>query len=179
MKAGVGLAVGSVVITSVILAACGGPTRLAQSTTTTAQTTTTPTSLVPAPTSTVPAPTTTNPPATLGLAGAWTAGVGFGQVEPSEVFLGGDPTGLVTSIHWQSWGGSVATGTGTSWYVAPNQITADGSHQTATIVAFDLGTCVGHAAYQEVEWYFPSEGGKFDPSQAVYACEQGYVNPNA
>jgi hypothetical protein len=99
-------------------------------------------------------------------------------VEPAEVFLGGDPTGLVTSIRWQSWGGSKAEGTGTSTYVAANQITADGSQQTATIVAFDVGTCAGHAAYQEVEWYFPREGGTFDPSHAVYACKQGYVNPN-
>lgn len=59
---------------------------------------------------------------------------------------------------WQSWGGATATGTGTSTYVAPGQSVAQGSQQTATVVASDLGTCAGAAAYQQVKWYFPSEG---------------------
>jgi hypothetical protein len=157
------------------LAACGGTSASRSSATTSAPTPST--SAATHSTNSTTA-TTTNPLPTLGLTGAWFGGAGFGQVEPGEVFLGGDPTGLVTSIRWRSWGGSEAEGTGTSTYVAANQTTADGSQQTATIVAFDVGTCAGHAAYQEVEWYFPSEGGTFDPSQAVYACKKGYVNPN-
>jgi hypothetical protein len=85
---------------------------------------------------------------------------------------------MVTAIDWNSWGGSRATGAGTGFYVGPNQITADGSHQPATVVAFDLGTCDGHAAYQEVEWHFAGEGESFDPSQAFYTCTMGYVSSN-
>jgi hypothetical protein len=84
--------------------------------------------------------------------------VGFGQAKPTEIFLGGDPTGLVSGITWSSWGGSQAVGSGASTYVAPNESAAQGSVQTATVVASDLGTCGGVAAYQQVIWYFPSEG---------------------
>jgi hypothetical protein len=92
----------------------------------------------------------------LGVAGAFAPnGVGFGQVRPTEISLGGDPTGILTGISWQSWGGSQATGTGTSTYVGPGQTVAQGSQQTATVDAFDLGTCNGAPAYQQVTWYFP------------------------
>jgi len=37
---------------------------------------------------------------------------GYGQVRPSKVFNGGDPTGLVERIHWSGWGRSRATGRG-------------------------------------------------------------------
>ena len=86
------------------------------------------------------------------------ADVGFGQVRPSEISLGGDPTGILTGISWQSWGGSQATGTGTSTYVAPGQTVAQGTLATATVVAFGLGNCRGAAAYQQVTWYFPQHG---------------------
>jgi len=96
---------------------------------------------------------------TLGTAAAWGASaVGFGQVKPVEISLGGDPTGVLTGITWQSWGGDTATGTGTSTYVAPGQVTAQGVQTTATVVASDLGTCGGSAAYQVVKWYFPGKG---------------------
>lgn len=81
---------------------------------------------------------------TLGVAGAFAPnGVGFGQVRPTEISLGGDPTGILTDISWQSWGGSqvTGTGTGTSTYVGPGQTVAQGSQQTATVDAYDLGTC--------------------------------------
>jgi hypothetical protein len=92
------------------------------------------------------------------------------------VYLGGDPTGRLTSIKWSSWGGAEATGSGTGFYVPPNTITADGSGQPAIVIAFDLGTCAGHPAYEEIEWYFAGKGGKFDPTQALYACTEGYAN---
>ena len=96
---------------------------------------------------------------TLGVAAPWGASaVGFGQAKPAEISLGGDPTGLVTGITWSSWGGDTATGTGTSTYVGPNQSAAQGVEETATIVASDLGTCGGSAAYQQVKWYFPQQG---------------------
>ncbi len=111
-----------------------------------------------------PASTTTRPSAvgvrpTLGLAGAFgPAGTGFGRVKPTEVSLGGDPTGTITGITWRSWGGSQATGTGTSTYVGPGQTVAQGTPETATVVAFDLGTCMSAPAYQQVTWYFPQHG---------------------
>jgi len=94
---------------------------------------------------------------TLGVAGAFGPdGVGFGSVRPTEISLGGDPTGTLARISWQSWGGSRATGTST--YVAPDQTVAQGSQQTATVVAYDLGTCNGGRAYQQVTWYFLQHG---------------------
>jgi hypothetical protein len=96
---------------------------------------------------------------TLGVAGAFGAnGVGFGAVRPTEISLGGDPTGILTGISWQSWGGAQATGTGTSTYVAPGQSVAQGTQETATVVASGLGTCKGAPAYQQVVWYFPQNG---------------------
>jgi hypothetical protein len=96
---------------------------------------------------------------TLGVAAAWgPSAVGFGQVKPAEISLGGDPTGLVTGITWQSWGESQATGSGTSTFVGPNQSVAQGTQETATVVASDLGTCGGAPAYQQVKWYFPGQG---------------------
>lgn len=100
---------------------------------------------------------------------------GFGEVRPSTVFNGGDPTGLVTDITWSSWGGSTATGTGTSDYVGPNQSVAGGTQETVTIVAFDLGTCDGKLMYRAVEWYFPQHGDNFDPNQYEDICTGSYV----
>lgn len=99
---------------------------------------------------------------TLGIAAAWArvgpSVAGFGQVRPSQISLGGDPTGVLSGIIWQSWGGTTATGMGTSTYVAPGQTVAQGSQQSATVVASDLGTCAGMPAYQQVKWYFPEQG---------------------
>jgi hypothetical protein len=99
------------------------------------------------------------PTPTLGVASAWGASaIGFGQVKPGEISLGGDPTGVLTGITWQSWGGNTAVGTGTSTYVQPGQAAAEGVRVQATVEAFDLGTCGGAPAYTSVKWYFPGEG---------------------
>jgi hypothetical protein len=84
--------------------------------------------------------------------------MGFGEVKPAEISLGGDPTGILSRITWHSWGGSQATGTGTSTYVGPGQTVAQGTGQTATVVAYDPGTCNGVPAYQQVVWYYPQHG---------------------
>ena len=89
--------------------------------------------------------------------------MGFGTVRPAEISFGGDPTGVLTGVTWQSWGGAQATGTGTSTYVAPGQTVAQGTQETATVVASGLGTCKGAPAYQQVVWYFPparADGGR-------------------
>ena len=51
---------------------------------------------------------------------------GFGQVKPREIYYGGDETSVVCDIHWKSWGGSVARGTGIGFYLGPNQATYQG-----------------------------------------------------
>jgi hypothetical protein len=125
------------------------------------------------------APSTSGPPApapTLGrLAGAFFQGEGFGQVEPSTVFNGGDPTGLVRDVVWRSWGGPTAVGSGTSDYVGPAQTVAGGTEEPATVVAFDLGTCQGRLMYQAVEWYFPQHGQTFDPHRYEDICTGTFV----
>jgi hypothetical protein len=109
------------------------------------------------------------------LAGVFAQGQGFGQVKPAKIFNGGDPTGLVTQITWQSWGGGQATGSGTAEYVGPNQSVATGTQETATVVAFNLGHCHGTLMYKAVEWYFPQQGQAFDPTHYENVCTGSYV----
>jgi hypothetical protein len=108
-------------------------------------------------------------------AGVFAHGTGFGQVKPVKIFNGGDPTGLVTHVVWTSWGGARAAATGVSDYVGPGQSVAGGTEETATVVAFDLGTCDGKLMYQAVEWYFPQHGQAFDASQYENICTGTYV----
>jgi hypothetical protein len=130
---------------------------------------------------TTSAPATPQPSATattpaLGqLAGVFAHGQGFGQVEPSTIFNGGDPTGLVKHISWQSWGAAKAIGYGKAEYVGPNQSVATGRQKPATVVAFHLGTCDGKLMYEAVEWYFPGEGQSFNPAQYENICTGSYV----
>jgi hypothetical protein len=108
--------------------------------------------------------------------------IGYGIVEPSELNNNGDPTSVIVQISWNSWGGSEAIGTGTAEYVGPSQTTSQGTDQSATIVAFDLGTCDGRYMYQAVEWYFPQHDESFDPTSYENICtgnfvENGVVTP--
>ena len=116
---------------------------------------------------------------TLGrFAGAFgISGVGFGQVRPKEIFNGGDPSGMVSHITWKSWGGPQAIGTGTALYVGPHQSVAEGTEETATVVAFNLGLCGGKLMYRAVEWYFPQHGQAFNPRQYENICTGGYSTP--
>jgi len=176
----------------IAIAGCSGSTHAASGTAATANAGGTPvtasspsTGPTTGPTS-VPAtgPTTgpTTPPSspaavpTLGqLAGDFAHGQGFGQVKPAKIFNGGDPTGLVTHVTWSSWGGPRAQATGTSEYVGPNQSVATGRPATATVIAFDLGTCDGKLMYQAVEWYFPQHGQSFSPHRYENICTGSYV----
>jgi hypothetical protein len=87
---------------------------------------------------------------------------GFGQVKPRTIFYGGDPTGLVCYIHWQSWGGPVARGTGVGLYVGGG-IVANGHAAKATVVASKLGTWKGRPAYNKLTWSFPDHGRDLRP----------------
>lgn len=118
------------------------------------------------------------------LAGPWAPGQkGYGHAKPHTIFNGGDPTGLVRAIHWTSWGGKRATGTGTAEWVGPNQSVAAGKFEPgARVVLFQLGTCHGRAAYDAIEWYFPSHGQKFSAGTYINACtgtyyENGHAEP--
>ena len=110
------------------------------------------------------------------LAGPWGQGQkGYGHVRPRTIFNGGDPTGLVKAIHWTSWGGRRATGTGTAEWLGPHQIVAQGQFQTgAKVILFQLGRCRGRAAYNAIEWYFPAHGQKFSPGNYINACTGAY-----
>jgi hypothetical protein len=45
---------------------------------------------------------------------------GFGTPHPTGISNGGDPSGIVTSITWKSWGGALAIGDGMSYIFRPN-----------------------------------------------------------
>jgi len=109
------------------------------------------------------------------LTGTFSAGQGFGRVEPSRIFNGGDPTGLVSHIAWTSWGGATAVGTGISDYVGPDQTVAGGTEEPVTVVAFGVGTCGDRRMYRAVEWYFPHHGMTFDLHHYEDICTGTYV----
>ena len=110
------------------------------------------------------------------LGRSWTMGQkGYGQIRPTIISNGGDPTGLVQDVVWQSWGGPIATGTGISEYVGPNQIVANGTEERSTVVAFNRGICRNTFMYEAVEWYFPQHGESFNPNAYIDICTGTYV----
>ncbi len=69
-------------------------------------------------------------------------------------------------------------GTGISDYVGPNEDVAQGSLESATVFAFNLGTCGGKLMYRAVEWYFPQHGQVFQRSDYENICSGSYTgNP--
>ncbi len=102
-------------------------------------------------------------PPTLGVRGNHPTSFGFGQVRPSTVNYGGDPTSFVSNVKWSSWGGGRAVGHGRALWVWPGWCVACGGVELpATVVAYGRTTCQGHSAYRYVEWFFPSRGQSFD-----------------
>jgi hypothetical protein len=97
------------------------------------------------------------------LTGAYTvpSSKGFGQVKPTTIYLGGDPTGLVCRIRWASWGGQFAVGTGTGYYIGPHQVVAAGHQAPAVVVLYHLGSWRGRPAYTKFQWYFPQNGSTY------------------
>ena len=100
---------------------------------------------------------------------------GYGTVRPSMINNGGDPTGVVSGVQWQSWGSPQAIGHGTGDYVTSDEPVAAGRPAPATVVAFDLGECHGKPAYRAIEWYFPEDGQAFNSRQYINVCTGGYV----
>jgi hypothetical protein len=99
---------------------------------------------------------------------------GYGEIRPSFIFNGGDPTGVFSNAQWQAWGQPQATATGTGLYVAPGQIVAEGVREPARLVAFDLGDCHGKTVYRAIEWFFPQHGQSFDPKTYINICTGEY-----
>ena len=81
--------------------------------------------------------------------------LGFGQVRPRTIFMGGDPTGLLCRIHWLTWGERFAIGTGTGLDVTGRQTTAEGKWAPAVVVLSHLGSWQGRRAYLRYGWSFP------------------------
>jgi opacity protein-like surface antigen len=109
------------------------------------------------------------------LGGPWAPNQrGYGQVRPRTVDNNGDPTGRVTDIHWTTWGGTKAIGTGMSDYVGPNQSVAGGTEESARIVAFHLGSCHRRRAYDAIEWYYPQHGQRFSAGGYLDPCNGRY-----
>lgn len=143
--------------------------------TTSTSTTSSSTPTTPPPVDSTSSPgTTTKPVPTLGI--VWgRSQQGYGTARPSTIDNGGDPTGLVTDVRWQSWGGPTATATGMSSDANGKASIAEAVQRQATVQAFDLGDCEGKLMYRAIEWYFPSDGQKFDPNSYIDICHGKYV----
>jgi serine protease Do len=100
---------------------------------------------------------------------------GYGTTAPKVVYNGGSPSGRVQDIAWKDWGSDRSFGSGTGLYVGPDQSTAEGTLEPATVVAFNLGTCGGTASYNAVTWFFPGRGQEFDPDSYINPCTGDYV----
>ncbi|TWP35107.1 peptidoglycan-binding domain-containing protein [Leekyejoonella antrihumi] len=110
-----------------------------------------------------------HPLPTLGLAGfggVYSNTRGFGQARPALMDNGGDATGLVTEVRWDTWGGTTAGGHGISAYVGAGEPVAAGVDTPVTVRAYDLTTCGGRPAYRHVTWWFPSKGETYQWARA-------------
>ncbi len=73
-------------------------------------------------------------------------GEGWGGERPGTIFNGGDPSGLISEVEWEAWGGPVARGHGLNSIFKPHG--GYYRHQvTILLKATDLGRCEGKAAY--------------------------------
>ena len=73
-------------------------------------------------------------------------GEGWGSMEPATIFNGGDPSGLISEVHWSSWGGPVALGRGRNSIFKPH----GGYYRRQVVIqlkATRIGHCEGHRAY--------------------------------
>jgi hypothetical protein len=103
----------------------------------------------------------------LGSKQAFPSGKGFGSVKPRTVFLGGDPTGYVSSITWHNWGASRSVGYGEGW--CPGQSVAAGHPCSAALHLSGLGTCHGRRAYTKLAFYFKN-GSSWMAGTKLNAC---------
>jgi hypothetical protein len=87
-------------------------------------------------------------------------GTGWGTVEPTEIFNGGDPSGSVRDIKWTGWGNPSAIGYGLNPIFKPH----GGYYRKPARVelrATALGRCGSRRAYTRLEIRAPKKpGGK-------------------
>jgi WD40 repeat protein len=76
-------------------------------------------------------------------------GLGWGRMEPEQIFNGGDPSGLVTDIYWKTWGGPVATGYGQTSIFKPHGGYYPGKVQIE-LRAHDIGRCGFQPTYTQL-----------------------------
>jgi hypothetical protein len=101
--------------------------------------------------------------------------VGLGTVRPRTVTGGGDPAGAIDSITWRSWGGATARGRGIGCFVPPGKPIALCVRRPVEVIATRLGSCAGRRAYEDLGWWFPTEGQTFDAAADFYL--RGCVYP--
>jgi hypothetical protein len=73
-------------------------------------------------------------------------GEGWGTARPHTIFNGGDPSGLISNVHWSSWGGAEAHGRGRHPIFKPG----GGYYRhavAAQLKAKRIGRCEGRRAY--------------------------------
>jgi hypothetical protein len=90
-------------------------------------------------------------------------GTGWGTSKPMEIFNGGDPSGLITEVHWSSWGGAEAIGSGRNPIFKPQ----GGYYRNPVSIklkASGLGRCGGQPAYTRLSFREPKRpGGPLGP----------------
>ena len=101
---------------------------------------------------------------------------GLGLARPDGISFGGDEGSFVLDVHWTTWGGPRAMGTGTAnWWGPQTRSMSTTVPEPATVVAYDLGRCHGRPAYRKVTWYFPQFGEKFRADNGRWGiCGRGY-----
>lgn len=81
-----------------------------------------------------------------GVAYGAPTGAGWGEELPQVIYNGGDPSGLISEVHWSSWGGAVARGHGRNSIFKPHG--GYYRHQVMTqLKAKRIGRCEGRRAY--------------------------------
>jgi hypothetical protein len=105
--------------------------------------------------------------------------VGWGTYKPPEIFNGGDPSGMVSGIHWKDWGKKDAKGIGKTSIFMPGGGYYPGL-VSADLRTSDLGHCTagGPLAYEHLSVREPSKpGGPLGPwsswSESKTLCKFG------
>jgi len=90
-------------------------------------------------------------------------GEGWGTSNPETIYNGGDPSGLISDVHWSSWGGAVARGHGRNSIFKPHG--GYYRHQvTIQLKAERIGSCEGRSAYLKLFIRAPRKpGGPLGP----------------
>jgi hypothetical protein len=118
--------------------------------------------------------------AVLGASAFAPHGGGFGTAHPRRIFNGGDPSGLVSSIHWTGWGGAVAHGRGLNPIFRP-QGGYFAQRARIQLRAQRLGTCGSGPAYTRLYVRLPQwPGGPLGPwwrwAAARTICAAGQID---